>query len=423
MFKFKNKLLIVLLFALFFLFCLSITTNAMTFNVDDYVVNYPNAEAQVSFDVNYSLLIDNDYNSDMYLVVSDSYFKFRPLTDSEYEANKRYNTLFCLDFGSTTAKYYILKLTEYDFNQGTNTYTVSNSVAGGGSPNGQTFDDTKPYAVFGFITGSSYSELDLSKVHYIGGNARFYDTSEGGSGSDSGGGSDGGDTAGDSGDTSDSDSDYSWFDWLKEGVGSIVSNLAQGLENLVSLLDYINPFSENFILKGVLEFLGNILSYLNPFDENFILKDVIDFLGNILSYINPLDENFFGYKLIELLGDLLQFLFVPSEERITALTDTVSSKFSFVTTISNGINSLKDVLTNTNSVPSITISLGASKYTNAFNFTFDLAWFSQFKPYTDIIITGFVYIAYLWRLFIKLPGILVGSAGTYDTVISKEEKL
>ena len=119
----------------------------------------------------------------------------------------------------------------------------------------------------------------------------------------------------------------------------------------------------------------------------------------------------------------MQFLFVPSEERITALTDTVSSKFGFVTTISNGINSLKEVLTNIDSVPSITFSLGATKYTNAFNFTFNLSWFSQFKPYTDIIITGFVYIAYLWRLFIKLPGILVGSSGTYDTVISKEEKL
>ena len=38
-----------------------------------------------------------------------------------------------------------------------------------------------------------------------------------------------------------------------------------------------------------------------------------DNLYNILDYLNPFSENFFGYKLIELLGNLLKMLFVGKE--------------------------------------------------------------------------------------------------------------
>lgn len=112
--------------------------------------------------------------------------------------------------------------------------------------------------------------------------------------------------------------------FILKGVIDVIGNI----------LNYINPFSEDFLLKDVLDFLGNILSYINPFSENFILKDVIDFLGNILSYINPFSENFFGYTLIDLFGNLLNSLFVMTpeqeqayEEKENSITDIIESKF------------------------------------------------------------------------------------------------
>lgn len=79
--------------------------------------------------------------------------------------------------------------------------------------------------------------------------------------------------------------------------------------------------------------MGNILSYINPFSENFILKDVISFLGELLSYINPFSENFFVYKLIDLLGDLLQWLFVPEDgyfdNQINDLKAKISEKLPY----------------------------------------------------------------------------------------------
>ena len=100
------------------------------------------------------------------------------------------------------------------------------------------------------------------------------------------------------------------------------------------MASYLNPFSENFILKGVITLIGNILDYINPFSENFILKNVLDFLGNILSYINPFSENFFGYKIIDLFKNLFNSLFIMSEEQEQAykakedsIDDIISSKF------------------------------------------------------------------------------------------------
>lgn len=132
--------------------------------------------------------------------------------------------------------------------------------------------------------------------------------------------------------------------------------------------------------------------------------------------MNPFDNNFFGYKLIELLGDLLEFLFVPSEERLTAISNTVKSKFDFIDSIKIAVNSLKDIINGLGNAPSITFSFNATKYTPEFDFNFSLSWFEPFKPYSDLIITGFVYAGFLWRTFIKLPSTLSGAGGTIELI-------
>ena len=99
-------------------------------------------------------------------------------------------------------------------------------------------------------------------------------------------------------------------------------------EGVATLVDYLNPFSENFFLIGLFDFLGEALSYINPFDENFILNDVFTFLSDIVSFINPFSENFFVYKLIELLGDLIQWLFVPDDEYFSSNIDDLKSDLS-----------------------------------------------------------------------------------------------
>lgn len=107
---------------------------------------------------------------------------------------------------------------------------------------------------------------------------------------------------------------------------------------------------------------------------------------------------------------------MPSEEKIQALVDTVKSKFDFIETIKIAATSLLDIIKGIGIVPSISINLPETKYTPAFTSVVDFSWFEPYKNYTDLIITGFVYVMFLWRLIIRLPDIISGSGGfIHDT--------
>lgn len=180
-------------------------------------------------------------------------------------------------------------------------------------------------------------------------------------------------------------------------------------------LSYINPFSENFIFK---DFFSNFISWFNPLSDNFILKKLWSFLGNIISYINPFDDNFLGKKIIELLGDLLKVLFVPSEERITAIQNVVMSKFDFIESIKTAINSFKDIINNLGNAPVLHLELSATKYTDKMTVNVvDLNWYKPYKKYGDVVITGVFYAFYLWRLYNRLSGIISGvGSGASDVI-------
>lgn len=165
-------------------------------------------------------------------------------------------------------------------------------------------------------------------------------------------------------------------------------------------------------IGSIVQNIASILSYINPLSENFFLLNLWNFLTNIVSYINPLSENFFGYKIIDLLSDLFEYLFIPSQERITAITNTVSSKFAFVDSIKYSINSIKDIINNVGNAPKLTLNLGATKYTQAGNYTIiDLSWYAPYKTYGDLVLTGFIYLFFIWCLFVHLPNIIHGTAG------------
>lgn len=197
--------------------------------------------------------------------------------------------------------------------------------------------------------------------------------------------------------------------WIAQGFANVVNSIT-------SVLDYLNPTSKNFILSKVIDFL-------NPASENFILKSVGNFLsdifnkiGDILSYINPLSDNFFGKKLIELFGELLQKLFIPKEESFTNFQNVFKEKLGFIDSINYSINSIKDMLNNIDSVPKMTIDIN-SKYYKGELTVIDLSWYSQYKTYGDIVITGFVYVFFFLRLWNHTSEILNG-VSSYGSTMS-----
>lgn len=131
--------------------------------------------------------------------------------------------------------------------------------------------------------------------------------------------------------------------------------------------------------------------------------------------MNPVSENFFGTKLIEMIGDLFSSLFVPSEDRLLAISNTVSLKFSFVDSLKIAMNSIKDIINNLGNAPKLTLNLGATKYIDEGNYVIlDLSWYAPYKSYGDIVLTGFIYLIYVWRLFCHLPSLFNATASASD---------
>lgn len=193
------------------------------------------------------------------------------------------------------------------------------------------------------------------------------------------------------------------FNAIKEGIENIGKFFQDLLNSIGSMLQWLNPFSDKFFLKGLLDFLGNALSYINPFDENFILKDVFKFLGDIISYINPFSENFFVYKLIELLQNLLEFLFVPKNNPFNELSSKFDTKFAFVNQIKDLFNSLLGFNNYGDKVP--VFEMTWKGVTFAF---IDFSMFLDYRLWLHGIILAIAWAIFIFKTYKKLPSIIGG---------------
>lgn len=131
-----------------------------------------------------------------------------------------------------------------------------------------------------------------------------------------------------------------------------------------------------------------------------------DYSYKCLYFFTPLarlaimGENPDDYKDAEI-GDLFDFL-----------TNFLTTNFSFIDKIKNSIFSFEDIMSGVVPAPSLSINVKETKYTTARSIKIlDLSWYLPYKEYGDLILTGFIYICFLWRTFTHLPNIISGIGG------------
>lgn len=163
------------------------------------------------------------------------------------------------------------------------------------------------------------------------------------------------------------------FNAIKEGIGNIFSSL------------------------------GDILSYINPFSENFILLKLWNFLTDIISYINPFSDNFFGKKIVSLFSDLFNYLFVPSDNPFNELSNKFNSKFSFVEQIKTLINDLLGFNNYGEKVPEFNITWKGVTFA-----IIDFSLFLDYRSWLHGIILAISWFTFLFKTYKKLPSIIGG---------------
>ena len=113
----------------------------------------------------------------------------------------------------------------------------------------------------------------------------------------------------------------------------------------------------------------------------------------------------------------IRAIFVPSEDYLTSKVEALAARFGFAASVVQTIQALKTGLAGvTTEPPVIYLDLGASRGSYYLGGTvpfLDLRWYSEYKPTVDTIISAFLWICFVWRVFIKLPGIISGMPGDF----------
>ena len=105
-------------------------------------------------------------------------------------------------------------------------------------------------------------------------------------------------------------------------------------------------------------------------------------------------------------------LFKPDEALVTEITDTFKGKFGFLSTLNSFVTDLFGMSAETEP-PVIWVHLedAESKYGYVYGDKqkmLDLSWYQKYKASVDGLLSGFLWLGYLWLLFKRAPGILNG---------------
>lgn len=105
-------------------------------------------------------------------------------------------------------------------------------------------------------------------------------------------------------------------------------------------------------------------------------------------------------------------LFKPDEALLTEITDTFKGKFGFFSTLKQFGNDLFG-MTPESEPPVIWVHLENAESKFGYNYgdkqkIFDMTWYQKYKASVDGLLSGFLWLGYLWLLFRRAPSILNG---------------
>lgn len=192
------------------------------------------------------------------------------------------------------------------------------------------------------------------------------------------------------------------------------------LSNIPSSLLRIIELNENIDLT-----LGNVLSTLQR-NIAYSYTTALDAIQSAVEGIKTATESIGDINLTDVvvspIQNTLTELFVPDMEVLGDAIDDLKSNFDFVDDF-RGI-AAKVMALNITKHDYITIynwNKEGNKYDKRDSYRISFSWYEPYRKYVDAIIIAFVYFIFAWRIFIKLPGIINGTAGGIATAYGLDD--
>ena len=135
---------------------------------------------------------------------------------------------------------------------------------------------------------------------------------------------------------------------------------------------------------------------------NFFI-DLLNGIGKMLEWFNPFHENFFVYKLIELFKNLFDFLFIPKNNPFEILSTKFDEKFGFIKQIETLFISLLGYNNYGINVPVFNITWNGLTFP-----IIDFSVFISYRVWLHRIILATSWFIFIRRTFNKIPKIIGG---------------
>lgn len=124
-----------------------------------------------------------------------------------------------------------------------------------------------------------------------------------------------------------------------------------------------------------------------------------------------------GEIILGAVENALNVCFVPDEAAAMEKLSDMGDYFKFKDDIIAAVGDLKTMLFGITPSPILKIPIGkpASQkynYGTGSYIIIDVSWYAQYKQFGDKVILAAAWALFLWRMFIKLPGIISGTEGS-----------
>lgn len=158
------------------------------------------------------------------------------------------------------------------------------------------------------------------------------------------------------------------------------------------LLEKLNPFHDNFILAGFMDWCSDTFS---PASDTFFLTGFIDWCGDTF---NSGSENF-----------MLKKAFIPSDEFVIMhqerMDNLLGEKFAFIDGIEQFSEDFKTALVDDASAPSFNLTL-PEKWSGKTVTIINFESFSSIRLIVKNLIRIFIWLAFIFKMYKKIPQII-----------------
>lgn len=122
--------------------------------------------------------------------------------------------------------------------------------------------------------------------------------------------------------------------------------------------------------------------------------------------------------ILDGLKKLFEVLFVPDDNYFQGKIEGIRAQVKFIDDIIEAVDMYKESMSSSNGAPSITVDLG--KYGGEMT-VLDLSWYKDYKNYGDLIVNGFMWGCFLWRVFMHLHTTIRGVSNVHTAIDSLRE--